>query len=152
MTRRYLLSILAAAATVSLAGCKKSPPPIVAVSGVITLGGKPLDQAEVRFYPQWPELASDFVGIAITDDSGAFTIATNGQPGCAQCEHKVVVVEGPPPKEARGESAKAQMAMELHLRTLKNRPIPLLYANLPDTPLTIAITGPQGDLKIELNK
>ncbi|CAN5150965.1 hypothetical protein BH11PLA2_BH11PLA2_40010 [soil metagenome] len=139
-------------ALVVLPGCKKAPPPIVAVSGIVTLNGKPLDKAEIRFYPQTSDLTSEFIGSAVTDDEGRFTLMTNGQSGAAQCDHLVTADNEPLPSQYRGMSQKAQEGYSEYLRTLKNRPIPDKYKFLPDTPLKITVTGPTTDLKIELTK
>jgi hypothetical protein len=151
MPRRFslMLGFLIAA---TLTGCKKAPPPIVAVSGVVLLNGQPLDKAEVRFYPMHPDLDGSFMGSAVTDDTGAFTLMTQGKPGACACEHKIVVCEGPFPKDTRGESARAQMAMGEYMMTLKNRPIPETYTNLPDTPLAMTITAAVADVKLELKR
>jgi hypothetical protein len=148
MTR--LTTLLAGVLLLLPAGCKKSPPAIVAASGVVTLNGKPLDKVTVTFYPLQEGLDGGFQAVAVTDDDGKFTLVTAGKDGAAACAHRVVISEGPAPKEARGESERSQIAAGEYLRTLKNRPIPKPYLTVADTPLTITITGPQSDLKIEL--
>jgi hypothetical protein len=142
--------IAIAAACLAPAGCTKPPPPVVAVSGVALLNGKPLDKAQITFFPTLADLSSDYVATAVTDDQGRFTLLTAGKDGVAACEHKVVVTEGPMPKGARGEGDRAQSIATEHYASLKNRPLPKPYSVAADTPLIITISGPQVDLKIEL--
>jgi hypothetical protein len=138
--------------TVVLAGCSKAPPPIVPVNGVVKLNGQPLGNAEVRFIPQHEGLSGDYIGIAVTDDQGRFTLETNGQQGGCACVHMITVDEGPPPREARGESAKAQKAYADYAATLKNRPIPRKYATSAESPLTLTVTAGQSEYTIELKR
>lgn len=134
------------------AGCTKEPPPIVPAAGVLLLNGEPLGKAEIRLYPQEKGLNGDFIAIAVTDDNGKFTLQCNGQPGACAGVHQVTVGEGPPPKDARGESAKAQQAYTAYAATLKNRPIPPRYATLAESPLTLTIVAGTGEYKIELSR
>lgn len=132
---------------VMLAGCTKSPPPIVAASGIVKLGGQPLAKAEVRFYPLDPGIPGDYIAIAVTDDQGRYTLMTNNVSGACACAHKVTVTEGPPPDDARDQGK-----WERYLKTLKNRPIPAQYASVAQTPLTVTVKAGQTEYPIELNR
>ena len=101
MPARILFVVLVAALT----GCKAEPPPIVAVTGTVTLDGFPLPKVEVRFYPEPSGLPGDYIAIAVTDENGKYTLMTNNQNGACACVNKVTVSEGPPPDEARSQSA-----------------------------------------------
>jgi hypothetical protein len=149
---RALRILLVIAIGLGLTGCKKSPPPIVKVSGTITLDGVPLDRAEVRFYPEQEGISGNYIAVAVTDENGKFTLESNGQSGACACAHRVTVSESPPPKEARGESTQARMASAAYARSLKNRPIPPRYASLADSPLELTITADRSDYTIELTR
>jgi len=84
-----------------LAGCSKSvnAPPAVAVTGSVTLKGKPVSHAIVQFIP-----TSDGgqTGSAMTDDAGNYQLMSNkGQQGVPAGEYKVVITKklGPDGKE-----------------------------------------------------
>ncbi len=144
MTVRLMLAILFAC---SLTGCKKEPPPIVAVSGIITLDGKPLPKVEVRFYPEESGLPGDYIAIAVTDDDGKYTLMTNNQSGACVGVNKVTISEGPPP-----EGARSQEKFDLYKATLKNRPIPEHYGTLASSPLTITVSADKTDYPIALKR
>ena len=139
-----MLILLAAAA---LTGCKAEPPPIVAVSGIVTLDGKPLPKAEVRFYPEQPGLPGDYIAIAVTDENGKYTLMTNNQNGACACTNKVTVSEGPPPDDARSQSK-----FDAYKATLKNRPIPEKFGTLASSPLTITVKADQSDYPITISR
>lgn len=136
-----------AALALALCGCKKSPPPIVPVSGLVTLDGSPLAKCEVRFYPQQEGVPGDYIGIAVTDENGRYTLMTNGQPGGCACVCKVTVAEGPPPDDQRN-----QTAFDRYKATLKNRPIPAKLGLLDEDTLTITVTAGQSDYPIALKR
>lgn len=152
MNRKRFAWLLALLLPMAIAGCKKDPPPIVPVSGVLLLNGQPLPKAEIRFYPIEEGLNADYIAMAVTDDQGRFTLETNGQPGACACVHKVTVTEGPPPKDARGESARAQKAYSDYARTLRNRPIPSDYGTLATSTLEMTVTAEQSEYKIDLTR
>jgi hypothetical protein len=144
MSTRVAMAAMIAA---SILGCSTQPPPIVPVTGVVMLDGQPLPFAEVRFYPQAENLPADFVGVAITDENGRYTLNTNGQPGGCVCAHIVTVAEGPPPDRSRNKTAN-----EAYKATLKNRPIPLDYGNLAQKLLTVTVTARQSEYPLDLKR
>jgi hypothetical protein len=139
--RLSLVAILAAAA----AGCSKAPPPIVPVTGVVTLDGKPLPFAIVKFYPQSDNLDAEYIGSAVTDKDGRYTLMTKGQPGGCACINKVTVDEAPPPDDARSPGK-----FEAYKKTLANRPIPKKYANTSGDHINITVTAGTSEYPIEL--
>jgi hypothetical protein len=75
-----------------------------------------------------------------------------GTNGACVGEHRVIVEEGPLPKEAQGESGRAQMAMTRFLQSLPNRPIPAAYGNAAQSPLTVEITADQAQYDLKLTR
>jgi hypothetical protein len=57
--------------------------------------------------------------------------------------HRVVVAEGPPPKEARGMDGRSQAKLAEYMKGLANRPIPDSYGNYSQTPLRVEVTPNQ---------
>ncbi len=77
---RHFLSCLFAAVTIFAVGCgaEKAPPklePTVELTGIITLDGKPLEGAAVRFAPKSTEGFHGAVGV--TDASGKYDLYTD---------------------------------------------------------------------------
>jgi hypothetical protein len=134
-----------------LVGCSPAPPQIVPVSGTVTLDGKPLPNAEVRFIPTRDGLDGNMVGIGVTDDDGKYTLRLPGktESGCCACECKITITEGPIPDDLRGND---QMAATNFLKNLKNRPIPKSFTRMADTPLVVTVTPEQTDYPIELSR
>ncbi|MEI7781348.1 MAG: hypothetical protein WCJ18_05415 [Planctomycetota bacterium] len=133
-------------------GCQKpSPPPVVEAGGTLTLNGAPLPKACVRFIPMFEGFGAEVIAEAVTDDSGKFALVCLGTNGACVGQHRVTVEEGPLPREASGESARAQMMMTRYLQGLPNRPIPPQYGNVAQTPLTVEIVPDKAtyDLKIQ---
>lgn len=125
---------------VTAIGCGPSIPPIVPVSGRITVGGKPLPNVEVKFIPMQTGLDGNTIASGVTDADGKYSVRLPGsdKDGACACETKVTITEGPIPDEVRnGEDS--QMAATEFLRNLANRPIPTAYNRVADTPLTIVV-------------
>lgn len=71
-----------------IAGCNPDGVKLVKATGQVTYKGNPLKGANIKFIP-----GSGPMAIAITDDSGNFTITTNGRPGATLGLHKVAVTK-----------------------------------------------------------
>ncbi len=136
-----------------LNGCGQTPPEIVQASVTVTMGGKPLDKAEVRFFPMVPVgLDGSYMSSGITDDNGKFTLTlANQKPGVVVGEHQILIMETMP-EEARGNSEDAQNIAIAYLQTLKNRPIPVAYSNLVQSPLKVSVTKDQNEYQIDIPK
>ena len=132
-------------------GCSAPPQAIVSASGVVTLNGQPLANAEVRFYPQDSALSGDFIGSAVTDAQGRYAMVTNGQQGAVPGLNRVTVSEGPTPPGSRGRSEKAHAILEEYTSKLANRPIPPKYGNVADTPLKVTVTPSESNYPLELS-
>lgn len=89
MSRARFVSGLLSAFLVALGltGCGKSGPEILAVSGVVTLDGQPLDQARVVFVP-----AKGRPAVGLTDAKGAYQLQfTEDRWGATAGPHKVMI-------------------------------------------------------------
>jgi hypothetical protein len=144
--------VLAATTFVVVAGCSKSPPPVVEVTGVLLLDGKPLPHAKVEFIPQLSGFGAETKSMAITDNQGRFTMLYGFQmtPGAVVGPHQVLVTEGPAPADTRSQSAEAQARLTAFQAALKNRPIPPQYGNAGLTPLKVEVKADQKEYKLEM--
>jgi hypothetical protein len=136
----------------AIAGCSEGPPPIVPVEGVLLLDHQPLPHARIRFAPNLNGPGGDYLAEGVTDENGRFQLSCKGQPGACACENMVMVSEGPMSKAGRGISAAAQEEAARFLASLKNRPIPAVYATASKTPLTVAVTAGQTEYTLELKR
>jgi hypothetical protein len=135
------------------AGCsKRTPPPVVEVGGVVTLNGSPLPNASVRFIPMFEGFGAEVIAEAVSDDDGKYSLVCLGTNGACVGKHRVIIEEGPLPKDALGESARAQMAMSRFLQNLPNRPIPSEYGNLVQTPLTVEVMPDKATYDLNLQR
>src|SRR5262249_7030915 len=99
MTRRGFLPA-GLLAVCCACGRGKKPPQIVAVEGRVTVAGKPLPKAEVRFYPV-TSFGGEYIAVGETDDEGRYKLTCVGKPGACACENRVTVTEGPLPDNLR---------------------------------------------------
>src|SRR5689334_22974691 len=80
-----------------LFGCKKGPPPLVEVQGVVLLNGQPLPQAQVEFVPDLEDFGAQLNSTGVTDDQGRFTLTCmlKNEPGAVVGKHRVLVTDPP---------------------------------------------------------
>ena len=152
--RRLWLVPLGGLVFFGAAGCgKKTPPPLTAVSGKVLLNGQPLPFAKLEFMPELANFGAELNSFAVTDEQGEFklTCFTN-EPGAVVGSHRVVVTEGPPPKEARGLDGQSQEKLAAYTAALKNRPIPAVYGNYSQTPLRVEVTTSKQAYLLELQR
>lgn len=140
-----------------LSGCGESVKPGrgVAVSGTITLGGKPLADAEVLFTNE------TFVGVAKTDAEGRYRLVQGALPG----NNRVSVSryeggQGPglvsPQPESDGMDAGQQAAADMGWGTQKQKKegpkqlVPADYSNPSTTKLTYNVP-PEGAEGVDFN-
>jgi hypothetical protein len=147
------ITVLAAAAIVLFCGCAKGPPPVVAVSGVLLLDGKPLPQAKIEFVPDLAGHGAETTSSAFTDDQGRFTLANSftQQPGAMVGKHRVLVSELPTPKEYRSLDGAVRAKYAQQLAKLANRPIPKECSAFA-TALVVEVTPDPKDYRIELKR
>ena len=111
-----------------LSGCSKDPK-IVPVSGTVLMDGRPLTYGHVQVLPTGWRPASGRL-----DANGRFTLTTNASnDGCPVGTHTVVILasESISPEKTKWHA-------------------PARYADPATSNLTVTITGPTDDLKIEI--
>ncbi len=148
MTR--LFSLLAVTCCFLLASCGPSGPPrverlsTVAVSGVLTFNGTPLESYRVTFYP----IEGDRPANGVTDAAGKFTLGTN-EPGdgCPVGKYKVSVSFSPTVEVDYSKDGGIEDPAKLPKPKVK---IPVKYADPDKSGLTQEVTGAMTDLKIDL--
>ena len=147
-----ILIALVALSVLMISGCGKAPPEIVPVSGIVTINGKPLANAEVKFMPMEEDLDGNFVASGVSDKNGAFTLHLQGksEPGCCACECKVLVVEGQIPGDTRGQDERSLMVAANYKKSLKNRPIPEKYHRLGTSPLSFTVSAENKEFEVKL--
>ena len=127
--RARLTAGAALAALVGLTGCGEGGPKIVPVSGIVLIDGQPLTYGHIQVIPTGWRPASGRIG-----GDGRFTLTTTvSGDGCAVGTHPVAILAG--------ESLTPE-TMKWHA--------PKRYADIATSGLTVTITGPTDDLKIEL--
>ena len=141
-TRVLLLVVIVA--TLSFSGCGRGAPQLTPAKGKLTKGGLPINKAEVRFIPTDETLVGNWVASAVTDEEGNFVLRlpAKEESECVVGQCKVTVNEGPIPDEARRnlEETGDGNAMDRHMQSLKNRPIPKELSRMGTTTFTIEIT------------
>src|SRR4030095_940997 len=76
---RFISRLCALAVIVCLAGCKSHPYDVVAVSGVVTINGKPVKDVRVAFQPTDTTKLNPGPGsIGVTDQDGRYTLKAIG--------------------------------------------------------------------------
>ena len=140
-------------AVLLLPACSKpAPPQIVDAGGTITLNGEPLPHASIRFIPLFKGFGGEVIAESVSDANGKFTLVCMGTNGACVGQHRVLIEEGPLPKEAQGASGRAQMAMTRFLQSLQNRPIPAAYGNMAQSPVTVEITAGEAKYDLKLTR
>lgn len=122
---KMILVLLAA----TVAGCGKSGPQPVPVSGQVLIDGEPVANATIQVAPTDARAA-----MGQTDEQGNFTLTTYEKgDGCVKGTHRVVVSAITYPSDTQEV---------LH--------VPEKYMDLATTDLEVTIDEPTEDLKIEL--
>jgi len=145
-----LSSLLAVAGCLLLASCGSSGPPrverlsTVAVSGVLTFNGTPLESHRVTFYP----IGGDRPANGVTDAAGKFTLGTN-EPGdgCPVGKYKVSISFSPTVQADYSTDGGIEDPAKMPKPKVK---IPVKYADPETSGVTQEITGSVSDLKIDL--
>ncbi len=155
---RFSDSLIAATVVIAVAllcvGCGEYTPETTTAGGTITYRGKPLANAEVRFVPMNELTGGNYIARGVSDEEGKFVLRFPGREESGVClgENKVMVLEGPMPDESRGQSEEAQQIASEFARTLKNRPIPSMFASLSDSPLSFEVTPDRSQYDIDLSE
>jgi len=147
------LSLAGCAALVTLAsGCgKPKPPPVVEVSGIVRLDGKPLKNVVVTFVPVG-ELGLECQASGVTDEAGRYSLTCGGRSGACAGENQVTITEAEIPARLKGEDLKVQEELARYLRDQGGRPLPPLYSNLAQSPLKVNVSASQREYDLELTR
>jgi hypothetical protein len=145
---RIGVSVLVAALST---GCGKAPPPLIKVTGVVRLGGKPLHKARVVFIPQ-TAAGREYIASGLTDEAGRYQLICNGQPGACAGENRVLILESSDPSELRGESLQVQAKLVKYRESLGNRPIPGKYGTAVGSPLRATVTSAHTEYDFDLSR
>jgi len=151
MNRRTRVPTLLVLLLVCGCGAPKAPE-IIPVTGSLTINGKPLAKATVKFLPVADGLGGNFTASGVTDEEGKFTLALPGDKGsgCYACETKVLVTEGPLPPGSRDDTAKGDLLARKYTASLKNRPIPQIYRRIGTTPISVVVSADENHFDFEL--
>ena len=127
------------AAGLAAAGCGPSAPPVVPVTGTLTLGGEPAGGVLVRFLPIRAEGGESYAtSEAVTDADGRYELEYRGRDetltGAAPGQHRVLLSDYAA-AEARDESV------------APNR-VPPLYGSAGTTPLTVTVEPADDDPEV----
>lgn len=133
-------------------GCAKKPPPFTLAEGSVTYLGHPLANVQVQFVPMLKDFGAELNSVGITDEHGHFKLSCGDRPGAVVGKHRVVILEGPLPAEARGQSQQAQSTFSEYMSKLKNRPIPSKYASVSQTPLEVEVSFDQKNYDLVLSR
>jgi len=133
-------------------GCGRKPPTLTPAEGTVTYLGQPLANVQVQFVPMLKDFGAEWNSVGVTDEKGHFTLTCGGEAGAAVGRHRILVVEGPLPAGARGQSQEAQAAFSQYMSKLKNRPIPTKYATVSQTPLEMEVKAGQSVYDVVLER
>jgi hypothetical protein len=97
-------------------------------------------------------LGAEYIAAGTTDEHGRFVLLCNGQAGACACENRVTIADAGPPESARGLSGASQVEMSRFHAGLKNRPIPVDYASVARTPLSVAVSAGRAEYRLELKR
>ena len=123
-----------------LTGCSRTPV-FAPVTGTVTVGGKPLENVQVEFWPQ----VSGPRSLGVTDKEGRFTLtADDGKsPGAVVGSHKVVLIDLAPYAKAP-----VNMPREVEKINLASTRFGKQFADPNKTPLKKEVVAGENTLKI----
>lgn len=145
-----LKAIMFGLAVFCVAGCSESvvlPDPSVVVTGVVTLDGKPLPKATVRFIPQ-DGAKQGYGGSGVTDSAGKYELKSlAGQEAAAGTppgKYKIIVT-----KLIKPDGTVADM-MEPPMMSAAKESIPLRYSDTATSVLSETVSSSGGTFNFEL--
>jgi hypothetical protein len=148
---RLPFALLLLGMLLALPGCAKTPPAFTPAEGILLLNGQPVPYAQVDFMPELTDYGAEMNSTGVTDTQGKFKLTMwNGQNGAAVSSHRVVVIDAPPPEEARRMDEVGQMKLREFMSKMSNRPIPAQYGNYSQTPLRVEVTADKASYTINL--
>jgi hypothetical protein len=126
---RFVADSIILAVLFTMTGCSESGPSIVPVSGTVTIEGQPLTYGHIQVLPKGWRPASSRIS-----SDGRFKLTTTVEgDGCAVGTHAVAILAG---ESLTPETTKWHA--------------PKKYSDSTTSNLTVTITGPTNDLKIDL--
>lgn len=137
---RSLSALVASLALTISLGCEKyEGPPLFAVSGTVTLDGKPLANAGVMFLPRDDTRGNACLGI--TDANGKYVLKAErgGGEGCQEGKFAVTISKMKDPPPGAGEVAAAETGTE--------ETLPAKYWDSAQT--VLSATVPEGGATID---
>ena len=149
--RTILFATAIAFATIS--GCSKQPS-LVAVSGKVTLNGKPLGNVRVDFQPDPDKGTTGQGSSGTTDAEGNFQLSYQGEkPGAIVGHHRVIVVDLEPYGNVFvGRGDYRTDAPGGPKETPKKARFPDTYSNLASTPFKQEVSAGMGALTFDVKK
>ena len=134
-------------------GCgKPEPPPRVPVSGVVTIGDKPVPSALVTFYPLFEGFGGELIAEGVSDREGRYKVSCSLGDGACIGRHKVTVGDAPTPDDARDQSVAGQRRLKQFMESLTNRPIGEKFGTLATTPLEFDVKAEGGSYDLQLTR
>jgi len=94
---RSPIAYVAAFAFMTSFGCGNSQPPLLPVSGKVTIDGKPAEEGAVVFHDGNKQL------IGAIEPGGIYSVMRNRQPGAPAGKYKVTVLVTMTPKNGQGQ-------------------------------------------------
>lgn len=91
---RFLVSLAVGGSLISLGACRSETFPMVPVEGVLTKGGKPMDNVKVEYYTDRESGTIGPRSFGVTDAEGRFRLDTDaGESGAVVGKHRVVLTD-----------------------------------------------------------
>jgi len=111
-------------------GCGESGPTLVPVEGILTLDGKPLEEATVSFMPD-PSNTEVTAGMGLTEEDGKFYARHNGRYGLAVGRYKVTFSKtAEPPPGAKIPAGMENDPLQQEFLGLRKQTLPKKYTDL----------------------
>jgi hypothetical protein len=117
-------------------------PPLVPVTGTVTVDGQPVAGAQVGLWPQW-QGAPPMQCFGTTDASGNFKVLTDGKEGAPVGQYKVTVTPGPGMMVPQGNPDP---------RSKPPMPVDMKYSNVRETDQAINVPEGGGNFPLALKK
>ncbi len=145
-----LKTIAFSLAVFCIAGCGKGvvpPDPSVVVTGVVTMDGKPLPKATVRFVPE-DGAKQGFGGSGVTDSAGKYELRSlvgeESAVGTPAGKYKIIIT-----KMIKPDGSVADM-MEPPMMSAARESIPLRYSDTASSVLSETVSSSGGTFDFEL--
>ncbi|OWK42943.1 hypothetical protein FRUB_02542 [Fimbriiglobus ruber] len=129
-------------------------PKITPVKVTVKINGQPLPQAKVTFVLTSDKVSGSGTASGVTDDSGQATLTIDGKSGACVGGNAVSVMEGEAPPAPGAEKGDRHSRGDSSKKTdnLKNRPIPVQYANAIQSGVKVDVTEGKSEYTIELKR